>query len=84
MLHRKDKTRKGDSSKILENIAAVEQTKTKSKQRFFIIAKTLPFAVKTVYKSGPFLLFLLAVITILSGLIPTVTVYVGKLVLCNA
>ena len=46
-----------------------------------IIGKILPFAISTVYKSGPIVLILLAIVTVLTGLMPTVLVYVAKLVL---
>jgi ATP-binding cassette subfamily B protein len=49
--------------------------------RLRIIAEILPFAVAALFKSGPVLSVLLIVITILSGLMPAATVYVGRLVL---
>ena len=51
------------------------------KSRFCTIAKILPFAITTAFKAGPFLLIFLFFTTILSGLMPTATVYAGKLVL---
>ena len=49
--------------------------------KFRLLLRTLPFAISTVFRSGPFLLPLLVIVTIMSGLMPAVTIYVGKLVL---
>jgi len=54
---------------------------TKGRSRFHIIVETLPFAITTVFKAGPFLTICLTLTTILSGLSPAATVYVGKLLL---
>ena len=77
----KNRTSQSDNENTTHHFSSAKQVETTGNGRFRIITRILPFAVTTVFKSGPFLLPLLTLITILSGLMPTVTVYVGRLVL---
>lgn len=56
-------------------------SKLLEQKHIYTLAQTIPYTVKIAFKSAPFLFICLIVITLFSGLIPTSTVYVGKLVL---
>ncbi len=70
-----------ESNSKMKAFFSAKQAETGYKKFVRTIIKALPFAIRLVFKSAPFLLILLGLITILSGLMPTATVYVGRLVL---
>lgn len=57
-----------------------EQAKGCIGKRVGIIVKILPYSIVAVFRDAPFLLMLLLLMTVASGITPMVTVYVGKLV----
>ncbi|HUW82421.1 MAG TPA: ABC transporter ATP-binding protein [Phycisphaerae bacterium] len=72
---------KSNKSMTVSVHTSSSQSEVASKGRIRFIVKVLPFAIRTAFKAGPFLLILLVLITILSGFVPATAVYVGKLVL---
>jgi len=70
-----------DNNKPNNGSAWSSRVQANKRNRFRIIAEILPFALATVLKTSPLLVICLTLITVLSGLTPAVTVYVGKLVL---
>ena len=78
---KKDRTNQSGNRKTTHHFVSLKQAETGDNGRFRIIVEILFFAITAVFKSGPLLLIFLFLTTILSGLMPTVTVFVGKLVL---
>ncbi|MHC4757542.1 MAG: ABC transporter ATP-binding protein [Planctomycetota bacterium] len=83
MDHKENTNKTKSANNVVDPINTIlnKQDKKCAGQRLGIMLKVLPFALTTIFKCAPILSIVLALIIILSGLMPTATVFIGKLVL---